>query len=261
MSTLNKNSPVIVSIITIVLNGKDSIEKTINSVISQKYKHIEYIIIDGASTDGTLEIIKKHNKHINNWISEPDDGVYCAMNKGISLSNGDIIGIINSGDIYYESTIDLIVDSYNKNSDEFIIFGGMNRCLDNGSIIHHDMNEECVSLLNTKMSVFHPSTFVSAGTYHKYGMFDSKFYISGDYDFIKRVINAGINYSIINNPLSLMESGGVSERPKLTLFLLDSIRLMRNFPLDSFYICRVYLRQLLKEFFLLTVNKVISFKK
>ena len=83
----------------------------------------------------------------------------------------------------------------------------------------------------------------------------------GDYDFIKRVINAGINYSIINSPLSLMEPGGASERPKLSLFLLDSIRLIRNFPLDSFYTCRVYLRQLLKEFFLLTVNKVVPFKK
>ena len=244
-----------------MLNGEKNIEKTINSVISQKYKHIEYIIIDGASTDGTLEIIKKYNHYINNLVSEPDDGIYCAMNKGISLSNGNIIGIINSGDIYYESTIDLIVDSYNENSDEFIIFGGMNRCLENGSIIHHNMNEECVSSLNKQMSVFHPSTFVSASAYHKYGMYDSEFYISGDYDFIKRVINAGINYSIINNPLSLMEPGGASERPKLSLFLLDSIRLIRNFPLDSFYTCRVYLRQLLKEFFLLTVNKVVPFKK
>ena len=223
MTILNKDPPVLVSIVTVVLNGEDGIEKTINSVISQKYKHIEYIVIDGASTDGTLEIIKKNSMHIDNWISEPDDGIYCAMNKGISLANGDVIGIINSGDIYYESTIGLIVDSYNKNPGEIIIFGEMNRCFDDGSMIHYDMNEECVSSLNKKMSVFHPSTFVSAEVYYKCGTYDSRYYISGDYDFIKRVINAGINYSIVNNSLALMESGGVSDRPKLSLFLLDSL--------------------------------------
>ena len=94
-----------ISIITVVWNNKDTIRDAIESVLSQTYKNIEYIIIDGASTDGTVEIIKCYGNEISKFISEPDNGLYDAMNKGIKLATGDIIGILNSDDVYINNQV------------------------------------------------------------------------------------------------------------------------------------------------------------
>ncbi|SEP95022.1 glycosyltransferase family 2 protein [Butyrivibrio sp. TB] len=94
-----------VSVITVVRNDKEHIESTLNSLFVQDYPNIEYIVIDGASTDGTLEILEKYRSKIDYLISEPDNGIYDAMNKGISISNGDYIGFLNSGDEYADSKV------------------------------------------------------------------------------------------------------------------------------------------------------------
>lgn len=94
-----------ISIITVVFNGKDTIGHTIESVLSQTYKDIEYIIIDGGSTDGTVDIIKNFEDRIAYWMSEPDNGIYDAMNKGIKVATGEIIGILNSDDMYADSSV------------------------------------------------------------------------------------------------------------------------------------------------------------
>lgn len=94
-----------VSVITAVLNGEDIIEDCIKSVVSQTYPHIEHIIIDGGSKDGTVNIIKKHEEKIAKWKSEPDNGIYDAMNKGIRNATGDVVGILNSDDIYADNSV------------------------------------------------------------------------------------------------------------------------------------------------------------
>ena len=111
----------ILSVITVVYNDAQNIEKTINSVLSQTYKNIEYIIIDGASTDGTKEIIKKYSDKISQFVSEPDKGLYDAMNKGLRMATGDYVCFLNSGDLFYENTtIEKIFQSApNKNIDIF----------------------------------------------------------------------------------------------------------------------------------------------
>ena len=114
------------SIITVVLNDKDNIEETIKSVISQKV-NLEFIIIDGGSTDGTLEVIKKYDKFINLWISEKDGGIYDAMNKGILYSTGNFIGMINSGDLFSENGLEIIQNYINKNKNLDYIFGTVHK--------------------------------------------------------------------------------------------------------------------------------------
>ena len=101
-----------ISIITPVYNQVDYIEATIRSVIEQNYPNLEYIIVDGGSTDGTLEVIKKYEKHIFKWISEPDNGMYEAINKGFKLSTGDIMAWINSDDIYFKDTFSKLVEIF-----------------------------------------------------------------------------------------------------------------------------------------------------
>jgi glycosyltransferase involved in cell wall biosynthesis len=113
----------LISIITVTLNAEETIEKTINSVISQKKSNCEYIIIDGGSTDNTINIIKKYNAHINIFISEIDNGIYDAFNKGLKNSNGCIIGFINSGDIYFPKALEIVEKYFFNNSRLDFLFG------------------------------------------------------------------------------------------------------------------------------------------
>ena len=111
-----------VSIITVVKNNEDKIEKCINSVINQSYKDIEYIIIDGNSSDNTKSIIQKYKNQIDILLSEKDNGIWDAMNKGINLATGDIIGFLNSDDVYYPNALQTVVD-YFKNKQIDFLFG------------------------------------------------------------------------------------------------------------------------------------------
>jgi len=112
----------LVTIITVVLNDKDGLEKTIQSVINQTYKNIEHIIIDAGSTDGTLDVIKRYEDSICAWISEPDKGIYDAMNKGIGLANGDWVNFMNAGDVFYNSDTIIALKEY-FSGDTVLIYG------------------------------------------------------------------------------------------------------------------------------------------
>ena len=118
------NKPLI-SIITIVRNAKKTIEKTILSVNNQTYKNYEYIIVDGLSQDGTLEIIKKYNSSITKWISEKDGGALDAINKGIAMSNGEIIFLLSADDWIIKDTLDTIIDGFSVNKNSSFIYGDM----------------------------------------------------------------------------------------------------------------------------------------
>ena len=110
-----KNKLTLVSIITVVYNGEKYLQQTIDSVVNQSYRNIEFIIIDGGSTDGTLDIIKANEESVSKWISEPDEGLYDAMNKGIRLSRGEIIGMINSDDWYELDAVKIMVEAFLNN--------------------------------------------------------------------------------------------------------------------------------------------------
>ena len=116
-----------ISIITVVKNNKSYIEKNILSLLSQKYKNYEHIIIDGGSTDGTLEIIDKYKKSISSFVSEKDQGIYYAMNKGIDLASGDIIGILNSDDYFYDDALDIVKSYFEKNQEIDFLFGSVHK--------------------------------------------------------------------------------------------------------------------------------------
>ena len=110
----NKKNLPLVSIITVVLNNKKFLQQSINSVLNQSYKNYELIIIDGKSTDGTLNILKKNNSKIDYWISEKDRGIYDAMNKGIKLCRGSLISILNSDDVFYKNTLKIATNYFNQ---------------------------------------------------------------------------------------------------------------------------------------------------
>jgi glycosyltransferase involved in cell wall biosynthesis len=162
------------------LNGEKYLEQTFNSVFFQSYPNIEYIVIDGGSKDKTIDIIKQHESNIDYWQSEKDHGIYYAMNKGIELAKGDLIGILNADDYYSENTVKYVVEAYLKTNAD-IIHGDILFITDDTSTrMKPDFNQ-----MNVQPSIFHPTCFVKKTVYQKAGSFDTTYKISADYDFLK----------------------------------------------------------------------------
>ena len=116
-----------ISVVTVTKNSEKYLEENIQSLSNQTYRNFEHIIIDGASTDKTIKIIKKNSNKITKWISEPDDGLYFAMNKGIKLCSGDIIGILNSDDIYFPEALSIVNRYFSKNKNLDFLFGSVHK--------------------------------------------------------------------------------------------------------------------------------------
>lgn len=207
----------LVSIITVVFNGEKHLESTIKSIINQSYHNIEYIIIDGGSSDRTLDIIQSYENNVDYWVSEPDTGIYDAMNKGISVASGKLIGIINSDDYYTDGAVENVVNAYidNKDCEKLLISGGICKLNDSKQVEWQIFrNQRYVdSKIYWTMPVSHPATFVSRKLYDTVGCFNSKFKISGDYDLVFRAYHSPeAKFVFIDRPLACMREGGVSNQ-------------------------------------------------
>jgi len=206
---MQKNNPLI-SVITVSFNSAKTIEKTILSVINQTYKNIEYIIIDGGSTDGTIDVIKKYQNKISYWVSEKDNGISDAFNKGIIASHGEIIGIINSDDWYELDALETIAKLDNeKHSDLYV--GALRYWLDNKKYIIIKPNRKYKRIISFYMPKLpHPATFVRKETYNEIGLFNIKYKYVMEYDLFLR---AYLNKKVIcfsDQVFSNMLTGGVS---------------------------------------------------
>lgn len=198
-----------ISVITVCFNSALTIKQTLESMLGQKYKDFEYIIIDGGSTDGTLEIIKSYQQRFNNkmtFISEPDNGIYDAMNKGISMAQGELIGILNSDDWYESNTLELVDKFYGRNNFEVIY--GIQRNYKNEKeyaifFYHHQFLAE-------KM-ITHPTCFVTKKTYEKFGVFNINYRSSADYELMLRLYYSNkVIFRPIYEVMSNFRLGGMS---------------------------------------------------
>jgi len=172
-----------VSVITVVYNGVKTLEQTIISVLNQSYKNIEYIIIDGGSTDGSKELIKKYEGHLSYWISEPDGGLYDAMNKGILKATGQLIGMINSDDWYESNAVETVVKTYRSNPEKRIFHGDRKDILDNGAVKLKKFNPSGAKLIYYGMTYNHPSMFVHKAIYET-GLYNTDLKALSDYEFV-----------------------------------------------------------------------------
>ena len=210
---MKQDRNVLVSVITVCYNSGDTIARTIESILNQSYANIEYIVIDGKSNDNTVEIVngfqdafyEKFHRRIS-IVSEPDQGIYDAMNKGIRLAKGTFIGILNSDDTYEPDAVSTVVI---KASDELlqICYGGI-------KIYEGDKLESIVFLSHEFMEermIAHPACFVSKAVYDKYGTFNIRYESAADYEFMLRVYaKKEITFTPIYNPLANYYLGGKS---------------------------------------------------
>ena len=205
------------SIITVNYNNKKGLQDTIESVISQTYRDYEFIVIDGGSTDGSREIIEQYSSNIDYWVSEPDKGIYNAMNKGIERSHGSIIGIVNSDDWLEPDALEKVNQAYisNKRDNNTLYCGGIIFHTTQGAKRYLKADKE-VFLKNTRYYVLagirHPATFVPSDVYKKIGTFDERIKIAADADFILRCKNQGVNIYVMDMHISNMSDGGLSNR-------------------------------------------------
>jgi len=203
----NENKPLI-SIVTVVFNAVEDIEKTILSVINQTYDNVELIIIDGMSVDGTLDLIKKYESKIDYWISEKDDGIYDAMNKGIKAAKGDWINFMNAGDVFFEpKTLDKVGFGMHKESS--LIYGN--------SIINNEV-EFSAPLNQLKCGVImacHQSMFFRFDLKHRsYVYYDLSYKVNADYELVNRLYLAFNSFSKLNQTIAKYKGEGFS-----TLFI------------------------------------------
>lgn len=203
-----------VSIITVVYNGADTIAEAIESVLGQTYPHIEYIIVDGASTDGTPAIVAQYRNRIDRFISEPDQGLYDAMNKGVRLATGDVIGILNADDLYrHPDVVRRVVDTMKHEQADAVY----------GDLVYADRDNPDQVTRYWRAGAYepgaflrgwmppHPTFFVRSWVYRRHGYFSTDLQSAADYELMLRFIHKhNIRVTYLSEVMVVMRTGGVS---------------------------------------------------
>ena len=197
-----------VSIITVVYNGVAHLEQTIQNVLKQSYDNIEYIIIDGGSIDGTVEIIKRYADRVSYWVSEADGGIYDAMNKGIANATGEIVGLINADDWYEVDAVEKVVQIFESREAD-VVHGGMFILKEDGEGFVKTAVSD-LSNLSKGMLLNHPTVFAKRSLYEKYGGFDTSYRIVADWEMMMRWKLRGVKFSVLDETLANFRMGGVS---------------------------------------------------
>lgn len=228
-----------ITIITVCYNRVFTIEKAIQSVLKQSYPNIEYIIIDGNSTDGTKAIIASHGDSISQYISEPDKGMYDAINKGFQLATGDVIGLMHSDDEFYDVyAVSKIVASFQQDSKTEGVYG-------DGVYVSNDSEERLIrnriggayslSKIKSGWLPLHPTVYLKKSVIDKYGFYNLDFKIASDTEFLLRYLyKYQIKITYINSYFVKMRMGGMSTSSKRAFeVLLEDYRIYKHHGLAA----------------------------
>ena len=232
MSSVVKEKPYF-SLITVSYNSGETIERTIKSVLNQSCKDFEYIIVDGASTDSTMDIVKKYEKIFENSnikfrvTSEPDKGIYDAMNKGIRMSSGILIGIVNSDDYYTDHALEDVKNVADLNPD-IGIFHGIMREFDEGGTVRYIGYSS--SVLPQKM-IPHPTCFIRKKVYEENGLYDDSLKYAADYDYILRANKKGVKFLLLESVISNFSLMGVSQNSSKAF--REGLKVRKNYHVEK----------------------------
>jgi glycosyltransferase involved in cell wall biosynthesis len=245
----------LITIITVCYNSEKTISETFDSVINQTFKNIEYIVIDGKSTDGTNKIIQEYESALRDntssfkYISEDDDGIYDAMNKGIKIATGSLIGILNSDDWYEPDACEQIKNNYTPHSKYQVIYGTV-------KVIHNNIEIRTLGTHHNylgRATLQHQSSFVTKSTYDAYGMFDTGFKYCADYDFFLRVKDH-VHFKNIYVPIASFRTDGASDSVAAELERLVLLKKYHMITMKQYYI--LYMASITKGI----VKKAIKWK-
>ncbi len=237
------NKEKLISIITVVKDGEDTIEKCINSVLNQNYKNIEYIIIDGNSSDNTMSIINKYKEKISLVLSENDKGIWDAMNKGIKLAKGEIIGFLNCDDFYYENSFKT-VNNYFNNFDIDFLFGTVKKYK-----IIHGFKPNIIKWSFGFYTSHSVGFFIKTKEHKKVGFYNSN-YLSADLDFFYKMIT---NFNLKGLPtkkneiLGEFKKGGFSSKINYIDHLKDLNKIRIDNNQSKFFVMFLYLIKIVKK--------------
>ncbi len=222
-----------ISIITITFNSAKTLQRTLDSVQNQTYADIEHILVDGASSDGTREMIQAYAKKRDNvrWISEPDEGIYNALNKGIRMATGDVIGFLHSDDVLNSSdSIEHIASAFSDKKVD-VVYGDLQYC--RGEKVTRKWISNAYRPCSLKYGWMppHPTVYCRRKVYDEVGLYDEWFRISSDYDMMLRIFMAGYRSCYLPEVLVCMATGGASNkdtRARLSKTQEDYIVLKKN---------------------------------
>jgi len=255
-STAQHQTPItylpLITVITVVYNGAKYLEETILSVINQTYPNVEYIIIDGGSTDDTPDIIKKYEDYIDYWVSEKDKGIYDAMNKGIDLANGEWINFMNAGDKF--SNYSTIINTYlNINMNFDVIYSDVEIDFGKFTVVKKPLTLERMDL---GMTFHHQSCFVKTHLMKQY-KFDTTYKLVADYNFLYTLYQSGNVFYYFNKPISKVIPDGYADKQRLKV-LKEYYRIQssKNKFFSSIYFVYRYLSELVK----LIIKKILPKK-
>jgi glycosyltransferase len=231
------------SIVTVVLNDALHIAETMSSVLDANADcELEYIVIDGGSTDGTKEIIERRASELAAFVSESDSGIYEAMNKGIARATGDAVGIINSGDRYLPGALKKVERALEGKCDERHILWGDVKYERVGRVRGFRPEKRHIGAFAP-----HPSMFVPLAYYRKYGAYDTSFKLLGDYDFMYKAVNViGVEPVYLPEMLAFYRAGGLSDR-RIFACLRDELRVKLRYGASPVGAYTLYFLKLLKN--------------
>ncbi|HMV41764.1 MAG TPA: glycosyltransferase family 2 protein [Leptospiraceae bacterium] len=201
------------SIITINLNNKEGLQKTIDSVLNQTFRNFEFIVIDGGSVDGSLELIDKYKNEFAYWISEKDNGIYDAQNKGIVKAKGEYCLFLNSGDFLIQN--DVLQKVFERGFETDIIYGDMLIDYGKDTVLYGKSPDKLTLYFLAYEVLWHCVTLIRRNLFDRYGLYDSSYKIVADVDFFLKAIGVGkASYSYINLPISQFNTAGFGSDPK-----------------------------------------------
>ena len=233
----------LISIVTVVKNGEGTIEKCIKSILTQNYQNIEHIIIDGNSKDKTMEIIKKYKKNNLLILSENDAGIWDAMNKGLKLAKGDIIGFLNCDDFYYENSLKIVNDYFNKYNIDFL-FGTVKKYK-----LMYGFNPNIIKWSFGFYTSHSVGFFIKTEKHRKVGPYNTK-YLSGDLDFFYKMI---VNFNLKgmatkkDEVLGEFRKGGFSSKVNYIDHLQDLNRIRIDNNQNKFFVFFLYFLKIVKK--------------
>lgn len=249
-----------ISVITVVYNDFSHIQETIESVINQDYTDLEYIIIDGNSTDGTIDIIKKFHDRINFFLTEEDKGIYDAMNKGIMNASGDWLLFLNSGDVFINSTLITKCKNYLEYADYDIVYGDV-KAKSKELGISYNIKSNKIELIKNIMPMNHQSCFIKRD-WHTLNLYNIKYKIAADYHFFLISYLSKRKFLKVNQVIAIISTGGLSDANRVKTF--KEFLNIKNELNYSFYNYIYFIKQITYYYFtriahILLPSKMVSF--